>query len=125
MAQNSFDSHPTFDESALEQLHELQVEGEPSFVGGLITDYLQQVVELNASIQKAASEADQLALEKGAHKLKSSSAVLGLAKLAAICFAIEDSARSKTATLDQAHALEVAVPEAVTSLNSYLVKIGC
>lgn len=119
---NEFDSLATFDESALDQLHELQVEGEPSFVGGLITDYLAQVKELNDKIQALEKAGDKPGLEKAAHKLKSSSAVLGLAKLAAICFSIEDGARGAKPTAAQVAALAAAVPEAVASLQTYLAR---
>lgn len=116
----SFATLPTFDESVLAQLHELQVEGEPSFVGGLITDYLAQVKELNAKIQSFEKSGDKHGLERAAHKLKSSSAVLGLAKLAAICFAIEDNARVGKPTTENVQAIDTAVPEAVSKLEAYL-----
>lgn len=121
---DAFASIQTFDESALAELHELQVEGEPSFVGGLISDYLGQVVEMNEKIQAFQKSADAHGLERAAHKLKSSSAVLGLAKLAAICLAIEDSARSGKPTADTVAALEKAVPEATTKLKAYLATLA-
>ena len=120
---NSFETIATFDESALDQLHELQAEGEPSFVGGLINDYLTQVAELNLKVQAFEKSGDRRGLEQMAHKLKSSSAVLGLAKVAAICFAIEDSARAGNATAVNVQALAVAAPEAITRLHAYLSKL--
>ncbi len=119
----SFDQYQTFDESALEQLHELQVEGEPSFVGGLITDYLVQVQDLNEKIQSFEKNGDKTGLERAAHKLKSSSAVLGLAKLAAICYAIEEGARAGRPTATLVQAIELAVPESVSRLQSYLATL--
>jgi len=119
----TFENLQTFDESALAQLHELQVEGEPSFVGGLIADYLDQVKELNAKIQSFEKSGDKNGLERAAHKLKSSSAVLGLAKLAAICCAIEEGARAGRPTSLSVRAIENAVPEAIATLQAYLTHL--
>ena len=123
-AQGDFNSMATFDESVLEPLHELQVEGEPSFVGGLIRDYLTQINELNEKVQTAEAAGDSSSIEKAAHKLKSSSAVLGLVKLAGICFSIEDGARSQLPTRTQVQALAAETPKAVELLKAYLTKIG-
>ena len=114
----------TFDESLLEPLHELQIEGDPSFVGGLIADYLSQVVELNGLAQAAQKAGQAATLEKTAHKLKSSSAVLGLEKLAAICLTIEERARAGEPTEHEVVALGQATAEAVVVLKSFLQKIG-
>ncbi len=119
-----FHALKTFDESLLEPLHELQVKGEPSFVGGLISDFLKQVTELNEAVQTAQKAADVAALEQAAHKLKSSSAVLGLEKIAGICLSIEDSARKRRPTENQVAALDLATPEAVVVLKSYLSKVN-
>lgn len=114
----------TFDEQALDQLHELQVEGEPSFVGSLISDYLLQVAELSEAIQKAESSGDKSAVEKAAHKLKSSSAVLGLAKLAAICSLIEETARRGEPTAFNVSLLSTATLEAISELRIYLATLN-
>lgn len=120
------DAHrlPTFDELELEPLHELQTEGEPSFVGGLIRDYLNQLGELKRNILTAQAAGDTKALEKAAHKLKSSSAVVGLTKLAAFCAAIEAEAHAGRPTSTQVRDFEDATPDAISSLTAYLTKIG-
>lgn len=123
MSKLDLTSIATFDENALEQLHELQTEGEPSFVGGLISDYLLQVSALSAAIQTAEGAHDRNAVENAAHKLKSSSAVLGLSKLAAICFLIEDAARAGKPTDDAVAMLESATPAAITALKTYLATL--
>ena len=123
-AQGDFNSLATFDESVLEPLHELQVEGEPSFVGGLIRDYLTQIEELNEKVQTAEAEGDSSSMEKVAHKLKSSSAVLGLVKLAGICSSIEEGARAKQKTRTQVHAFATETLKVVEILKAYLSKIG-
>jgi HPt (histidine-containing phosphotransfer) domain-containing protein len=121
---DSFELLPTFDETALDPLHELQVEGEPSFVGGLIADYLTQVNELNVKIQASQVAGDTQNIERLAHKLKSSSAVLGLTKLAGICLAIENGARAAQPTAQPVKALVQAVPDAVSQLEIYLKKLS-
>lgn len=124
MAKHDPTSIATFDEQVLEQLHELQVEGEPSFVGSLISDYLRQVAELSKLIQSAESCGDKAAVEKAAHKLKSSSAVLGLKRLAAICSLIEEAARRGDLTEPGVSMLGVATPEAIAELQTYLATLN-
>jgi HPt (histidine-containing phosphotransfer) domain-containing protein len=121
---NSYAALPTFDESALDQLHELQVAGAPSFVGGLISDYLIQAKELGSLIQSLQSAGDTSGLGKAAHKLKSGSAVLGLAKLAAICQEIEDGTRHGKETAEHVAALQEAMNAAISTFTSYLTKLN-
>jgi HPt (histidine-containing phosphotransfer) domain-containing protein len=119
-----FDSHAVLDETSLSELAELQVEGEPSFVGGLIRDYLAQLESMTEAIAAHQSKGEVPMLERAAHKLKSSSAALGLKKVAAICAAIEANARSGSGSPQETQALSAAVPEAKAALTSYAEKLA-
>ena len=117
---DTFKNKPTFDESALDQFHELQTEGEPSFIGGLICDYLAQLNDFKEQLLSFEMHGDHRGLEDTAHKLKSSSALLGLSQLAALCFAIEARARACRPTSDYVQLLGQAVTDAEAKLKAYL-----
>lgn len=118
-----FESFTVFDETALDALNQLQVPGQPSFVGNLIIDYLNQLETLTQSIKLELSRGDFKALDKVAHKLKSSSGALGLVRVAAICQGIEKKARASELAPVEVTELERSLPEAREVLTAYLKKI--
>lgn len=117
---NSYDTIAIFDESALGQLHELQVQGQPGFVAGLLAAYLGQLKVLSEEMQSLEKIGDAKGLEQTAHQLKSSSVVLGLARVAAICVAVEQLARKGSATTADVHSLQTATALTIAKLENYL-----
>lgn len=119
-----FETHEIFDQSALDALNQLQVPGQPSFVGNLILDYLDQLDSLTETIKTNLSHGDLKGLDKYSHKLKSSSGALGLVRVAAICQAIERKARASQLAPEEVAELEKALPDARFVLKSYLEKLA-
>jgi HPt (histidine-containing phosphotransfer) domain-containing protein len=87
-------SDPALDRQVLAELANIQRKGRPGFMDRVITLYLQTAAELIADLE-AASAADELAvLQRASHTLKPCSASVGAWSLAALCEALEDSARA-------------------------------
>ena len=87
---------PALDETVLECLRELQVEGEPDLLGELIDLFAADTPELIAAMQAAAAAGAPDALRLAAHSAKGSSSNLGATVLADVFKAIEDHGRTGT-----------------------------
>ena len=85
---------PALDRQVLAELANIQRNGRPGFMDRVITLYLQTAAELIADLE-AASAADELAvLQRASHTLRPCSASVGALSLAALCEALESTARS-------------------------------
>jgi len=83
------------DPRVLQNLEELQVEGETSIVGKIINAYLSGSQPLVAGLRKMLSENDLEALQKTAHSLKSSSANVGAIRLSTMSKELEMKCKNK------------------------------
>lgn len=83
------------DPRVLQNLEELQVEGETSIVGNIINAYLSGSQPLVAQLRKMLSENDLEALQKTAHSLKSSSANVGAIRLSTMSKELEMKCKNK------------------------------
>lgn len=81
------------DEAALNQIRALQRPGRPSVLTRVVRLYLDDSPRLIKALQEAVREGDAMALQKGAHTLKSSSANLGAMELASLCRELETLGR--------------------------------
>ncbi len=86
------------DPDALNQIRELQEAGVPGMLEAVIRSYLEHSPQIIERLQSAISHADASALRYAAHTLKSSSASLGAATLAALCKDLETMGASGTTT---------------------------
>jgi signal transduction histidine kinase/DNA-binding response OmpR family regulator/HPt (histidine-containing phosphotransfer) domain-containing protein len=84
---------PSLDPAALEALRAMQVEGEPDLVEALVAIYLEETPGLLATLRQAVAAGQPDRVRKAAHTLKSSSANLGAARLAARCADLEGRGR--------------------------------
>ena len=91
------------DLSALHKIRALQREGAPSLVHNVVKLYVSNSAKLVETMKQALSAADAPQLQRAAHTLKSSSAILGASRLAEYCKRLETSARN--AALDGADEL--------------------
>ncbi len=88
------------DFQALDRIRALQRDNAPALLGKVIQNYLSHSPQLLQALQEAVACNDASALQKVAHSLKSSSATLGAATLAALCQDLE--------TMAHKHSLEKA-----------------
>jgi HPt (histidine-containing phosphotransfer) domain-containing protein len=93
------------DETVLEEL-EASVAGDTAFVADLVEAYVADSTDQVGAIEAALGAGDAAALVRPAHTLKSSSATLGAAELAATARTLEMAARA--GNLDEADALQAA-----------------
>ncbi|MBI2227323.1 MAG: Hpt domain-containing protein [Betaproteobacteria bacterium] len=91
------------DLSALHKIRALQREGAPNLVHKLVKLFISNSAKLVENMKQALSTADAPQLQRAAHTLKSSSAILGASRLAEYCKRLETSARN--AALDGADEL--------------------
>ncbi len=83
------------DPRVLQNLEELQVEGETSIVGNIISAYLSGSQPLVTQLRKMLLENDLEALQKTAHSLKSSSANVGAIRLSTMSKELEMKCKNK------------------------------
>lgn len=86
------------DADALNHIRALQEAGAPGMFEMVIRSYLEHSPQLIETLQNAISHADPRALRYAAHTLKSSSASLGAATLAALCKELETMGAAGTTT---------------------------
>ena len=89
-------SHAPIDRTALEKIASLLPEDPGKILEGVISLYLDGSQKLTQAIEEAARAGDADALFRAAHSLKSSSANLGAAALAALCRELEMTGRKGT-----------------------------
>lgn len=95
------DELPLLDSAALAELLE-SVGGDEAFVRELAAAYLAEAPSDLAALAAAAAAGDAAGTVRPAHTLKSSSAALGAARLAALCRTMEYAGREgRAATADE------------------------
>ena len=77
------------DVKALDNIRALQRPGAPNLLDKIVSLYLADAPQLSQSMRDAIAAGDSAALQRAAHKLKSSSANLGALKLAELCKEME------------------------------------
>jgi signal transduction histidine kinase/DNA-binding response OmpR family regulator len=97
----------SLDGRALDQLRALQRAGAPSVLARVIGLYEREAPALLAAMREAVAAGEADGLRRAAHKLKSTSAVLGATRLTELCRALEAEARIDGATASQLEAIEV------------------
>ena len=88
------ESRAVIDRSILQELRELQGEGDPDIVSELVELFLESAPESIEMIRESLSKGDPDLLAKAAHNLKSSSAALGAFGLSQISREMEMRGRS-------------------------------
>ncbi len=111
-------SATSLDRKALDNIRALQQEGAPDILDKIIGLYFDNTPKLLQSLEEALAEGDAEALSNAAHTLKSSSANLGAAKLAAACEALETQARAND--LDDAQTRLVEIEQAFQAVRPLL-----
>ena len=82
----------TLDTNILNNIRELQSEGEEDLLSELIDVYKKDSEQTITKIHTSSEQGDLVAVRRAAHSLKGSSANLGAAELAAICHILETAA---------------------------------
>lgn len=85
---------PTLDAQALQRLHALDADGSRGFVVQVLHTYEASLVRGLGVLQQARADGALQLAGDTAHTLKSSSAAVGAARLAAVCAELERQARS-------------------------------
>jgi two-component system, sensor histidine kinase and response regulator len=106
------------DESVLAGLRQLQRAGRPDIVKRTVDLYLETAPRLLQELLDAAERQDVAAVGRASHTLKSNSANVGAAQLAALCNEVETLARS--GSLAKAIALVPGVRDAYTAATGAL-----
>ncbi len=91
--ESSINESDVLDQSALDQLRELQEDEEDDLVKELVEIYITDAPGYIAAISSAIESADAHAMERAAHTLKGSSASLGAHLLASACLEVEKLGR--------------------------------
>jgi CheY-like chemotaxis protein/HPt (histidine-containing phosphotransfer) domain-containing protein len=89
-------SHPIIDQSVLNSLRDLQMEGKPDILKRVISAYLSSTASLIVTLKEACSVMDIEGAQNSAHSLKSSSANVGAIKLSELCKELEMNCRKNT-----------------------------
>lgn len=95
------DSKLVFNPTALQELIELEKEGEQGLVSSLIADYQENSTKILQQIAHGIVSEEFSQIEIKIHSLKSSSALLGLEKLAGFCQHLEDRIKRQAPSEDE------------------------
>lgn len=87
---------PIIDQSVLNSLRDLQMEGKPDILKRVISAYLSSTTPLIVTLKEACSARDIEGTQNSAHTLKSSSANVGAIKLSELCKELEMNCRKNT-----------------------------
>ena len=109
-----------FEIEALREIQELEESGEKGLVRGLIEDYLKLAPTLLSELELAIVVGSAKDCERVAHSLKSSSQLLGLKRLGAVCQDIETQGREAICDLVQMNALVFEFSLARAELREFL-----
>jgi CheY-like chemotaxis protein/HPt (histidine-containing phosphotransfer) domain-containing protein len=82
------------DELVLENLRALEGAGQSGLLSDLVRLFVEGVPEELATLRQCVASGDAQGLERGAHKLKSSSASLGVRRMAMLCAELEEMGRA-------------------------------
>ena len=96
LAEEVSQSPSLIEQSVLDALRELQMEGEPDILTRIVEGYYTSSGPLVASLRKACDEHDLDGLQNAAHSLKSSSANVGAMTLSELCKELETACRNNT-----------------------------
>ena len=88
-------STPPFDENVLAELRSLQDEADPTFFTDLVRSFLTEAPALRAAIQTAVESGDGKELHDAAHRLKSSTRLLGAEPTSELCIRLEQLGTSE------------------------------
>ena len=94
---SSQEAPPLLDKSKLQDIKELQIEGEPDLISEVIMTYLQDTDILLQSLLKASLKNDVEEMARGVHTIKSSSANVGAMSLSLLAKSLELSCRENEA----------------------------
>jgi len=83
------DRGPVIDRSVLDSYRALQQAGTPDLIGSLVTTYVEQSSAIMKSLGSAVDEKNSEDMFRLAHKLKSSSAIVGAMELSALLKSLE------------------------------------
>jgi TMAO reductase system sensor TorS len=89
-------SVPIIDQSVLNSLRDLQMEGKPDILKRVISAYISSTAPLIVTLKEAYSVMDIEGTQNSAHSLKSSSANVGAIKLSELCKELEMNCRKNT-----------------------------
>jgi CheY-like chemotaxis protein/HPt (histidine-containing phosphotransfer) domain-containing protein len=87
-------SSPALNPAAFAALKGLGGDDDPTFLLGIIEQFVQDASIHLATIHVAAGTGDAAALERAAHTLKSTSASMGALRMAALCHALQELGRA-------------------------------
>lgn len=82
-----------FNPEALSEIIQIENDGEIGLIAGLVGDFTASIPTFIKAFEAAIQKNDYNEIERQAHSLKSSSRLLGLEKVGAVCAVIEDEAR--------------------------------
>lgn len=83
-------------QAALDQLRELDPDGSTGIFVQIVDTYLADSARLLQQIRNALAEKDLVAMTRGAHTLKSTSASVGATRVSEIAQALEAAGKNKT-----------------------------
>jgi HPt (histidine-containing phosphotransfer) domain-containing protein len=92
----------------LAELAAIQRNGRPGFVKCVIALFLQTASNLIKDLEAASANNERVSLHRASHTLKPCSATVGALSLAALCEALEQSARSGSVRHAEARVEEIA-----------------
>ncbi len=86
---------PLLDPSKISLLHDLQIEGEPSFIRHIVSNYLADTEPLMALLTDIFESGDLEKLQRIAHTLKSSSGNVGAMIVSELCKDLESNCKNR------------------------------
>jgi len=92
------DPEDPLDRDTLENLFDLQLEGEPELLGELLDTFFDDTTRRLTDLREATSRGDAQAVEQAAHALKGSCANIGAKRMLQVCEDLEEAGRSKDLT---------------------------
>ncbi len=108
-----------FNSKALVELIEIDPDGENGLIGSLITAYKENSVLLYDQVVLGTGIKDPKKAEAALHSLRSSSAVLGLERLAALCGELEDKIEIDIPTTEELKLLQQELNLGLKELGAY------
>ena len=87
-------SGPVLDPLVIENLKQLNMEGEPDVLAEVLQLFLEDVPRRIAKLRAASAAGDAAEICKGAHSLKGSAGNIGAKTLLAVCRELDDKGRA-------------------------------
>lgn len=120
----SFSELPIVDATTLAKLREDTGDEDGELVEELVGVFADEMASSVQQLVASVKAGDHEGLASIAHRLKSGSANLGTARLAALCTALETAGRAQEDTTELAAMIEPISQAAVAGLREYLSSIG-